>query len=169
MQPVSVVRDVWGVVFKLRKVPTLLWLFFDCQESTTGVFRIERYACGANLTLMCPLEKISRMLPSHIGHAADLSFSPEHLVAVEAGIWSRWIALTATTPPLRKLESALSITTPLGAKVTARSSSMGCHLPFSLTQNRAGTRRFSVNRRALQRRPDSPRNAKRKQPRWRNA
>jgi len=38
---------------------------------------------------------------------------------------SRWIALIATTPPLRSDASAATTTSPAGANVTARSSATG--------------------------------------------
>ena len=80
---------------------------------------------GPKVDLSRDPKKIPGIGASHIGHAPELAFSPKEAVVVKAGILVRWIALIATTPPFRRLLRAATTTSPLGAKVTARSSSTG--------------------------------------------
>ncbi len=51
-------------------------------------------------------DEVARILARHVGDAANLTLSPEQLVVIEAGIWSRWMALMATTPPFAQGDNA---------------------------------------------------------------
>ena len=75
----------WGKAF--MKVRSALFSNYDNrrsaralllhgQEGPIGLFQFERDRCGTDLKFMGELEKIARILPRHVGNAANLPFSP---------------------------------------------------------------------------------------------
>jgi hypothetical protein len=62
---------------------SMLSFFFDCHKRLIRVIEGEYCNVWTDAEVMGNLEKVARVLPGHIGHTADLPFTPEQVVVVE--------------------------------------------------------------------------------------
>ena len=102
-------------------------------------------------------QEIASVGAGHVGDTADLPLAPQQAVVVELRDAVEVDGVDGTTPPLRRLESAATTTSPLGANVMARSSGTGGRSVRRRPSRRRDSASCGAMRRASRRRLRSSR------------